>query len=153
MDGTDLGLCRFGIRYCSFQGVGDRVIDIIRVEGNNGDGERWNMLAVPQVADPVARTFQSYDCLTLGGLRLDAPEYGRQELTHARFYVVLRVPRHEDVRVGVKSLSTALGAAALAVDDLLDAVVELRLPGVGGDIGIVAVENVVDGVCTARAIC
>jgi hypothetical protein len=97
---------------------------------------------------PCVLTFQSGDGLALGGSRLDAPKNRRYKLVRASFDIVLCKSRHEDVCISIHALGAALGAAALAIDNLLDTRVEFHLPSVGGDVGIVAIENVLDGVGT-----
>lgn len=60
--------------------------------------------------------------------------------------VIFCKPCHEDVCICIQAVGTAIGAASLAVDNLLDASLQLRFPGVDRDISIFAVENVVYGV-------
>jgi hypothetical protein len=60
--------------------------------------------------------------------------------------LVFGVSRHEDTRVGIQTLGAALCAAALSVADLLHARIELGFPGLFGDFGIFAVNDIVDGV-------
>lgn len=63
-----------------------------------------------------------------------------------RFDLFVGIPRHENVCIGGKALSTAFGGATLQVGNLLDAQAELRLPLLFRYLNIFAVEDLIDGV-------
>jgi len=63
-----------------------------------------------------------------------------------RLDLLVRIARHEDVRICCEALGAALRRAALQVGNLLDAHAELRLPLLLGYMHIFAVEDLVDRV-------
>jgi hypothetical protein len=91
-----------------------------------------------------ARTFECLHSFAFGGLLSDATEHRLQQLSDVRLDLLVRITRHEDVRICREALSAALRRTALQIDNLLDAHAELRLPLLLGYMHILAVENLVD---------
>jgi hypothetical protein len=54
------------------------------------------------------------------------------------------------MRIGIQTFGPAFSTAALPIDNLLDAIAELRLPSVRRKVVVLAIEDVVDGVGTVR---
>ena len=63
-----------------------------------------------------------------------------------RLNLLVRIARHENVRICREALGAALRRAALQIGNLLDAHAELRLPLLLGDMHIFAVEDLVNRV-------
>lgn len=79
----------------------------------------------------------------------DTAQDGRQNLVHTALNILFGVSGHQDMGKDIQALGAALGAGALAVDDLLDANLQFRPPCIGGL--LVVIEDIVDRVCAGAS--